>query len=161
MWYLPGFDPSHSHGVPFISLTIVGSRPKRKPPPDKSAVQFSWRGSGALTAVKMHAWRLIQYDLILHADLDARFLESPQAAFDAAQQRGLVFQAAHREIGRRMVYQGFNSHLMLFRPSLDVHAILMSNAAEGQRTRSLNQCTLACLRLVLTLSCCNSASDGW
>lgn len=102
----------------------------RVPPPDESTVQVK-RRDGALTAVKLHTWTQIDYDMILHTDLDVRFFESPLPALELAHAQKLVFQAAHAETGSRIAYRGFNSHMLLLKPSLELHALLSANAAQG------------------------------
>lgn len=103
----------------------------RVPPPNRTRVQFNWKRSGALTAVKLHAWTLTQYDMVLHTDVDVRFLENPRDSLEAAYAKRLIFQAAHAEVGGRMDYVGFNSHLLLLKPSLELHAVLSAAAAQG------------------------------
>lgn len=82
---------------------------QRVPPPSSSEVQQ--RTDGALTAVKFHAWRLVQYDVIVHSDIDVLFLESPEAALRVAYERSLIFQAASSETAKRS-YRGMNTHMV-------------------------------------------------
>ena len=73
---------------------------------------------GAMTSVKFHAWRLTQYAVVLHTDVDVLFLESPLPALSAAFEKQLIFQAAASETAKRG-YMGINTHMMLLRPSLE------------------------------------------
>ena len=83
-----------------------------------------------MTSVKFHAWRLTQYAVVLHTDVDVLFLESPLPALSAAFEKQLIFQAAASETAKRG-YMGINTHMMLLRPSLDVYALITANAASG------------------------------
>lgn len=125
--YVPRYDAgSAGHDT---NRTIEEYRAKgRVPPPAGSSVQQ--RTDGSLTSVKFHAWRLTQYAVVLHTDVDVLFLESPHAALAAAHLKQLIFQAAASETAKRG-YMGINTHLMLLRPSLDVYALITANAASG------------------------------
>ena len=68
--------------------------------------------------------------MILHTDIDVLFLESPLPALTAAYAHGLLFHAATEETAKRG-YRGLNTHLMLLRPSLDMHALITASAALG------------------------------
>ena len=123
--------PAYDAGPPDADTneTIAfAHRHGRVPPLAASHVQQ--RRDGGLTSVKFHAWRLTQYDAILHTDVDVSFLESPRAALEAAHASGLLFQPASREAAKRG-YVGINTHMMLLRPSLDMHALITANAASG------------------------------
>jgi hypothetical protein len=67
---------------------------QRVPPPTDARVQR--RDDGAATALKLYAWTL-SYALILHADIDVLFLESPSATLVRAEAAGTVFHAAASE----------------------------------------------------------------
>ena len=71
--------------------------------------------------IRFHAWRLTQFAVVLHTDVDVLFLESPERALRAAHEKQLIFQAAASETAKRG-YMGINTHMMLLRPSLDVYA---------------------------------------
>ena len=125
--YLPAFDSGPADAD--TNRTIEWAREHgRVPPPRSSSVQQ--RSDGAMTSVKFHAWRLTQYAVVLHTDVDVSFLESPLPALRAAHQRQLIFQAAASETAKRG-YMGINTHMMLLRPSLDVYALISANAASG------------------------------
>ena len=78
----------------------------RVPPPDGTELQD--RHDGALTSVKLHAWNLTRYRMVLHSDIDVAFLESPQRALEQAHEGGVMFQAASTERARRG-YVGLNT----------------------------------------------------
>lgn len=125
--YVPAYDSGPA--MHDTNRTISYYREKgRVPPPAGSSVQQ--RTDGAMTSVKFHAWRLTQYAVVLHTDVDVLFLESPEAALEAAHAKQLIFQAAASETAKRG-YMGINTHMMLLRPSLDVYALITANAASG------------------------------
>ena len=125
--YVPKYDAGSSTSD--TNRTIAEYRAKgRVPPPASSSVQQ--RTDGAMTSVKFHAWRLTQYAVVLHTDVDVLFLESPLPALSAAFEKQLIFQAAASETAKRG-YMGINTHMMLLRPSLDVYALITANAASG------------------------------
>ena len=99
----------------------------RLPPPPYSKVQV--RHDAGRTSLKLQAWRLTQYDLVLHTDTDVIFTESPEAMFARAHADGVVFHAQRQWGGRG--YWGISSHLMLLRPSAEVASVLASNSARG------------------------------
>ena len=127
---VPSFDAGPSNPNVTEYRTWMHSR-HRVPPPSSTRVQSNWLGSGQFTAVKLHVWTLVQYAMLMHADVDVRFLENPQVALEAAYDKKLVFQAAHAEVGGRVDYSGFNSHMLILRPSLELHAVMSANAAKG------------------------------
>jgi hypothetical protein len=74
----------------------------RVPPPLASNINMHRFGNfGDMTVVKLSAWRLTQYDFILHTDLDVLFFESPHRALEESHAKRLVFQAAHYEVAGR------------------------------------------------------------
>ena len=90
--------PSYDAGPPSAdtAATIAHSRAHgRIPPLPESVIQA--RDDGAYTSVKFHAWRLTQYAIVFHSDVDVLFLESPRQALEAAHASQLVFQAATAE----------------------------------------------------------------
>ena len=134
---------------------------RRVPPPLQSAVQMHrFINFGDLTAIKLSAWTLIQYDLVLHTDLDVHFFESPQAALEEAQSKRLVFQAAHAEVGGRS-YSGFNSHMMILKPNPDLFAILRANAALGHVCMNIPSVSLPSTSLAPHLPTPNGRSPSY
>lgn len=125
---LPRYDAGPADIAGNTSRTIRWYRAAGRLPPPAYGRQQP-RRDGALTSVKFAAWGLA-YDLVLHTDADVLFLESPRAALEAAHARRLLFQAAKVERAGRG-YDGLNTHMMLLKPSPDVQAILLANAAAG------------------------------
>ena len=127
--YLPRYDAGDAQHDTNRTIEDYRSRGRANfAPPAGSSVQQ--RTDGAMTSVKFHAWRLTQYAVVLHTDVDVLFLESPLAALRAAHAKQLIFQAAASETAKRG-YMGINTHMMLLRPSLDVYALISANAASG------------------------------
>ena len=81
------------------------------------------------TGLKLQAWRLTDYDLVLHTDTDVVFTESPAGMFTRAHADGLLFHAQRQWGGRG--YWGISSHLMLLKPNDDIASVLAANSAEG------------------------------
>jgi hypothetical protein len=129
--YAPEYLPAYDSGPPDsnTSRTTEWYREhERAPPPAWSHLQA--RNDGPETSLKFFAWALTRYRLVLHTDADVHFLESPAAALAEAHGRGLLFQAARVERGKRG-YLGLNTHMMILRPSLSIFAVLAANAATG------------------------------
>jgi hypothetical protein len=79
------YVPAYDSGIAFhdTNRTIAYYKERgRVPPPAGSSVQQ--RTDGAMTSVKFHAWRLTQYAVVLHTDVDVLFLEAPYRALRAA-----------------------------------------------------------------------------
>ena len=102
---------------------------ERMPPVQKLGVMTVGGVSGNYM-VKLHAWNLTEYDMLLVSDLDVLFVTSPLPALRRAHAERLIFEASGAEYALRG-YAGFNSHMMLIRPSRDLYAILTANAALG------------------------------
>lgn len=113
----PGGDRAQSYAKAHRSM----------PPPAYSRVQS--RRDGNATALKLHAWRLTEYEALLLSDVDVLFLSSPTAALHAACRQRLLFGATPEVADRG--YSGLNSHLVLMRPSADLAAILAANSERG------------------------------
>ena len=103
---------------------------ERMPPVQKLGANSVVRGVSANYIVKLHAWNLTEYDMLLMSDLDVLFVTSPLPALRRAHAERLIFEASGVEYATRG-YAGFNSHMMLIRPSRDLYAILTANAALG------------------------------
>lgn len=87
------------------------------------------RSDALATIMKLHAWRLVQFDLVLAVDSDVLFLESPLAFLTDVRAAGALFRADAERAARG--YYGINSHMMSLKPSLDLFAVLATNAATG------------------------------
>ena len=87
------------------------------------------RHDAGRTSLKLQAWRLTDYDLVLHTDTDVVFTESPAGMFTRAHADGLLFHAQRQWGGRG--YWGISSHLMLLKPNDDIASVLAANSAEG------------------------------
>ena len=125
---LPAYDAGPNDANTSTTIEFY-KRHGRMPPPAEATIQQ--RDDGAATSLKFLSWTLTRYAMVMHADLDVLFLESPQPALEAAVRQGLVFQAASTERGKRGGYDGLNTHMLLLRPSLEIFAILAANAANG------------------------------
>ena len=89
-----------------------------------------WRRDGWATVLKLFAWRLVEYSMVLLVDLDVLLVETPQPFLERAVTNGVVFHAAVEDrTGAN--YTGVRTHLVLLRPSMDTFAMLMSNAIRG------------------------------
>ena len=131
--------PAYDAGPPTKDLNDTQSWYRdhgRMPPPDGMELQD--RHDGALTSVKLHAWNLTRYSMVLHSDVDVAFLESPQRALEQAHESGVVFQAASMERAKRG-YDGLNTQCaMLTRCLRDAYVMLPSPLEIGARsTRAL------------------------
>lgn len=125
--HLPAYDagPTDANTSTTIDWYVEHGR---VPPPAHGRVQT--REDGRATALKFFAWSLTRYAMILHADLDVLFLESPLPVLRSAHRQGALFYAAHVERGKRG-FDGLNTHMIVLRPSLELFALLTSNAAAG------------------------------
>ncbi|KAG8463239.1 hypothetical protein KFE25_011236 [Diacronema lutheri] len=104
------------------------ARPALQIPPRRAGV-VQPRNDGWATLYKLYAWSLVEFELVLHTDLDVVFSASPEPAIRAALATRLVFQALPEEAYRG--YHGLNTHIMLLRPNTDVFSLLMTNAVRG------------------------------
>ena len=94
------------------------------------------RRDGWATVLKLFAWSLVQYRMLLLVDLDVLLIESPEPALRHAIERRITFHAAREprvSPNPRVVsgYTGVRTHLVLLRPSADVYTLLMNNALRG------------------------------
>ena len=84
------------------------------------------RSDGAATYFKLLAWTFTSYHRVLVMDSDAYFLASPDAYLV---QNPPYFAANAAAAGRHFI--GFNSHLMIITPDLNVFDVLVDKAASG------------------------------
>lgn len=87
------------------------------------------RPDGWATMLKLFAWNLTAYRLVLYTDLDVSFSESPERALREADEMDIDFEATPERAARG--YNGLNTHLMLLRPSRAVFNMLLANALHG------------------------------
>lgn len=66
------------------------------------------RNDGWATLYKLFAWTLVEYDMVLHTDLDVVLSASPEPTLQRARSAGLLFQAAPERAYRG--YWGLNTH---------------------------------------------------
>lgn len=98
---------------------------RRWPHRDSSCVQQ--RNDFACTSLKLLAWNMTEYDVVLMADTDNVFLADPLDWVHAHAHH--YFVATHEIVSRG--YEGINSHLMLLQPSRVLFQILAENARTG------------------------------
>ena len=97
----------------------------RRWPRDSSMVQ-TWRKDGTCTAVKLHAWRLVQFEFLMVSDTDVMFAENPTKWME--QHKGAALAAEHQLQNGIM---GVQSHMMGLTPSMLVYRILAVAATTG------------------------------
>ena len=137
--YMTACGCTRLHAVPTLRLDAgpggraatswARERNRVPPPPTSTVLAVQMRKDGAQTALKFHAWRLVEYELVMCTDLDVVFLQSPLPTFERAARDGLEFLADEETWVRG--YRGLNTHLMLIRPNTAVAAIIEANSAEG------------------------------
>ena len=107
-----------------------------------STVVPQLRTDGWATILKLYAWTLTQFRVVLLVDLDVLLVESPLRALRAALDASVVFHATvEARVPRKGPaastgyqdggYQGVRTHLVLLRPSRSLFAVLMGNALSG------------------------------
>jgi len=84
------------------------------------------RKDGACTAVKLHAWRLVQFEFLMVSDTDVMFAQNPTNWME--QHKGAALAAAH-ELQNGI--EGVQSHMMGLTPSMLVYRILARAATTG------------------------------
>jgi len=85
------------------------------------------RNDHSCTSLKLLAWNLTQFDVVLQADADNIFLADPLEWVRAHSDH--YFIASHEIVSRG--YEGINSHLMLLQPSNILFRLLADNARTG------------------------------
>jgi len=81
------------------------------------------RQDGSCTTLKLSAWKLVEYDVIFHTDTDICFHENPNPYVnDFVNEPDRLFKA-FCEISLRG-WMGFNTHMMMFRPNLQIAQLL-------------------------------------
>ena len=96
----------------------------RRWPRDSSKVQT--RRDGTCTAVKLHAWRLVQFEFLMVSDTDVMFAENPTKWME--QHKGAALAAEHEV---QSGIEGLNTHMMGLTPSMLVYRILAVAATTG------------------------------
>ena len=89
------------------------------------------RKDGPCTSLKLWAWDLVDYEAIFHTDSDVCFRQNPDPfVAEFVHNDTDVELRAFCETAKRK-WQAFNTHLMMFRPSVQIGNILRAKSATG------------------------------